>query len=243
MKESIYLIFAIIPAVLWIFYFYTHDKGEKEPLKLLFYSAFFGALVVIPVAFLELFIIKNLIPYFFPQFKIAPISAYTNFSSFLLISLLIISIIEEIFKFLAVRLTIYNSKYFNEIADGIIYMVAAAFGFAAFENFLYFLNFGNELIFVRSLFTPLFHASASSIVGHYLGLLKWDSKKFGWHIYLALFFAIILHFFYNFLVFFAGFSDNFLFILLAVLVLVFSAKWMFDKFKKSEEIDKICCIE
>jgi RsiW-degrading membrane proteinase PrsW (M82 family) len=203
MKEIIYLIFAVIPTILWVLYFYKHDKGEKEPCKFLIYAVILGAAVVIPAAFLELFVTKNLIPLFFPHAKVAPISAYPSFASFLIYNLIAIAIIEEVLKFLVIRFTVYRAKCFNEVADGIVYMVAAALGFAAFENFLYFLKFGQEVIFIRSLFTPLFHASASAIVGHYLGLAKWD-KKFQKKVYLALICAIILHFVYNFLVFFVS---------------------------------------
>lgn len=241
MKESLYLIFAVIPAFLWIYYFYKHDRGEKEPKRLLILAAVFGAIAVIPAAFLEIFITKNIIPFFFPQIKAAPISAYSTFAVFLILNLIVVSVVEEVLKFLSVRLTVYNSERFNEISDGIVYMVTAAFGFAAFENFLYFLNFGNEVIFVRSLFTPLFHASASAVVGHYLGLAKWD-KKFRRNVYLALIFSIVLHFLYNFLVFFSSFAESFFYIILAILLLAFSGKWMMDKFKECEDMDEECTL-
>lgn len=239
MKEIIYLIFAVIPTILWVLYFYKNDKGEKEPSRLLILAVILGAVVVIPAAFLELFFTKNLIPFFFPQDKIAPISSYSGFSSFIIYNLIIIAAIEETLKFLIIRLTVYRAKCFNEVSDGIIYMVACALGFAAFENFLYFLKFGQEVIFIRSLFTPLFHASASAIVGHYLGLAKWD-KKYKRKVYLALIFAIILHFVYNFLVLFAGFEGSSLYMILAVLLLAISGKWMLDKFKETEKIDGEC---
>jgi len=242
MKEFLYLVFAIIPAFLWIFYFYRQDEGEseKEPCGLLVYAAIFGAAAVIPAAFVELFVTKNLIPLFFPSVKfIAPISSYPQFTSFLISSLIIIAIVEELVKLLVVRLSIYRARCFNEVSDGIIYMVAAALGFAAFENFLYFLKFGQEVIFARSLLTPLFHASASAIVGHYLGLAKWD-KKYRIKVYLAIPCAIGLHFIYNVLVLSASMTDNNLYTALAIILLAISGKWMLDKFQETEEIDHDC---
>jgi len=237
MREGIYLIFAIIPAVLWIYYFYTHDKGERDPLILLILAAMVGAAVVIPTALSEIFITKNILPLFIPQSKIAPITAHSQFTIFLIFNLALIAIIEEVFKFLAVRLTVYNSRHFSEIADGIVYMVAAALGFAAFENFLYFLNFGQKIIVARSIFTPFFHASASAIVGHYLALAKWD-KSYSKKVYVALILAILLHFVYNFLVFSASFYGNYLYTILAIILLAISGRWMLQKFKETEDLDE-----
>lgn len=239
MKESTYFICALIPAVLWIWYFYRHDKGEREPARLLILAAFLGAVAVIPASFLENLFTQSARPLLLSEAKDFPISLLSTFWFFIILNLIIVSIVEEIAKFLAIRLTIYNSKYFNEVSDGIIYMVAAAFGFAAFENFLYFLNFGNNVIFARSLFTPLFHASASAIVGHYLGLAKWN-KCYKRKIYIGLICSIILHTVYNFLGFYPQFSGKIIgytMRFLVIILLVLSGKWMLDKFRETENID------
>ncbi|OIP23363.1 hypothetical protein COX95_03090 [bacterium CG_4_10_14_0_2_um_filter_33_32] len=237
MKQIIYLIFAIIPAVLWIYYFYKHDKGEKQPLRILILAAVFGAIAVIPAAFLEIIAIKKIIPVILPFEKVSSISSYTSFTLALILNVLFISVIEEVLKYLSVRFTVYYSKYFDEISDGIICMVAAAFGFAAAENFLYFMKFGQDVIFIRSLFTPLFHASASAIVGHYLGIAK-KEKKYQKKVLLAIIFAALLHFIYNSLVIFSGMSEKLLYNFLAIVLLVFSGKWMLDRFKETERIDE-----
>lgn len=230
MKEIVYLIFAIIPAVVWIYYFRRADKNEPEPVRLLVIAAFVGAAVVLPAAYTELFIAKNILPV---------LGLTASVSGFLLVNLAIVAVVEEVFKFLAVRFSVYYSECFNEYSDGIIYLVSAALGFAAFENFLYFINFGNEVILIRSLFTPLFHASASAIVGHYLGIVKF-SGKYSKRIFFALIFASIIHFIYNLLVFQANLTGNFLFIILAIVLLALSAKWMFDKFQEAEKKDAKC---
>lgn len=230
MTHVLYIIFAIIPAFLWIYYFHKADKNEPEPVRLLVISAFIGALVVLPAAYTELFIAKNILPNF---------GLKVSGSSFLLINLAVVAVVEEIFKFLAVRSSVYYSESFNEYSDGIIYMVSAAFGFAAFENFLYFLNFGHQIIVVRSIFTPLFHASASAIVGHYLGIVKFKGsgrKK----ILFAIIFASIVHYLYNLLVFRANIEGSFIFIGMAIVLLALSAKWMFDKFREAEKKDAKC---
>lgn len=243
MKEFLYLILAAIPIIGWVYYFYAHDKGEKESLGLLVFAVFIGALTVIPAALLELFVTQTLGPIFFPNFHFAPITLSSKFTTFLIHNLVVVAIVEETFKFLALRFTVFNSKKFNEVSDGIIYGVAIALGFSAIENFLYFLNFGEGVILSRSIFTPLFHASAGAIAAHYLALDKWDCKKYNIKVYLALLCSIILHFIYNFLVFSASIYSNSLYTFLAILLLLLSAYWMIRKFKEEEKVDDDCLVE
>jgi len=238
MNEFFYLFFALVPAVLWITYFYKSDKSEPEPIRLLLISAFIGGLMVFPAGYLQLFFTKQVAPFFLSVFGVES-SIYFSSIYYLIVTLLIVAIVEELLKFLAVRFSAFYSNSFNEYSDGIIYMVAAAFGFAAFENFLYFLNFGHEIIFVRSVFTPLFHASVSAIAGHYLAMYKFN-KKYRKHLIYSIIFSILVHFLYNFLVYLSSFADNFLYVVLAVLLLLLSAKWMFDKLKEEEERDEKC---
>ena len=90
----------------------------------------------------------------------------------LFLSFLWVGIVEEFFKFLAVRVTVYRSKEFNEVMDGMIYMVSAALGFAATENVGYMLGFGFSVGFLRAILSYLAHISFSAI----LGLLHGEGK-------------------------------------------------------------------
>jgi len=236
MNETLYFIFAIIPAIAWINYFYRTDKGEPESIKLLLIAFFMGALVVIPAAYIEIFVTKNLLPSLF--FNGEPIPT-TFFPYFILFSFIVVAIVEELFKYLSLRFSVYYSDGFNEYSDGIIYIVTVALGFAAFENFLYFLNFGPDIVVVRSIFTPLFHASASAIVGHYMIQMKY-SKVYKRTVAFALMFSMIIHFLYNLLVYNFSSSGNYWYVIIASGLLLLSAKWMFDKFKEAEEIDEKC---
>jgi RsiW-degrading membrane proteinase PrsW (M82 family) len=236
MREALYLIFAIIPAVIWIYYFYKKDKGEPEPIRLLFIAFFVGAIVVIPAAYLEIFITKNILSKFFLDDHL---SSGEFLSYFILLSFVCVAIVEELFKYLAVRFTVYYSDDFNEYADGIIYIVAAALGFAAFENFLYFLNFGPDIVVARSLFTPLFHASASSVVGHYMIQMKF-SRVFKKKVAAAFIVSSLIHVFYNILVYSFSSTDNYWYLATALLFLVLLGIWMIGKFKEAEEVDEKC---
>ena len=95
----------------------------------------------------------------------------------LFLSFLWVGIVEEFFKYLAVRLTVYRSKEFNEVMDGMIYMVSAALGFAATENVGYMLGFGYAVAFPRAILSYLAHISFSAILGFYMGKAKIEGKK------------------------------------------------------------------
>ena len=41
-------IFALSPALFWLWIWYTKDSKEKEPKKLVFRAFFFGALAILP---------------------------------------------------------------------------------------------------------------------------------------------------------------------------------------------------
>jgi RsiW-degrading membrane proteinase PrsW (M82 family) len=115
------LAFSLLVALFWLKKFRKMDKYEKEPERLIYLTFVAGALATIPSAILE-------IPLAFPS---SP-RAYPVKDLFL--SFLWVGMVEEFFKYLAVRLTVYRSTEFNEVMDGIIYMISAALGFAATEN-------------------------------------------------------------------------------------------------------------
>ena len=95
----------------------------------------------------------------------------------LFLSFLWVGIVEEFFKYLAVRLTVYRSNQFNEVMDGMIYMVSAALGFAATENVGYMLGFGFSVGFLRAILSYLAHISFSAILGFYMGKAKIEGQK------------------------------------------------------------------
>ncbi len=102
---------------------------------------------------------------------------------------------EESLKFLAVRLTVYRSPEFNEVMDGMVYMVSAALGFAATENVGYMLGFGYAVGFPRAILSYLAHISFSAILGFYMGKSKIEGQKN--LIWAGFALAITLHWLYD----------------------------------------------
>jgi len=104
---------------------------------------------------------------------------FSNFSNVpldVLITFLIVGVIEEITKFMAVKMTA-NGKI-NSVDDAIEICITAALGFAFVENIIYFTNImtvrgPDNILFpfvFRSLFSTFAHVMFSGMLGYYYGL-------------------------------------------------------------------------
>jgi RsiW-degrading membrane proteinase PrsW (M82 family) len=108
--------------------------------------------------------------------------------------------LEEILKISTLIILIRQTK-FTYFIDGAIYGFAAGIGFAVLENIEYILAFANAgfgVAITRVISTNLVHASASAIVGIFvgIGILEKPIKRV--RIYLSgLLLAIFLHFVFN----------------------------------------------
>jgi RsiW-degrading membrane proteinase PrsW (M82 family) len=174
--------FSLIVAFLWLRWFRKKDKYEKEPERLITLAFFAGALATVPSVFLESFLhLRD--------------QGSTIIPENLFLSFLWVGMVEEFFKYLAVRLTVYRSKQFNEVMDGMIYMVSAALGFAATENVGYMLGFGYSVGFLRAILSYLAHISFSAILGFYMGKAKIEGRKS--LVLVGFVLAVPLHWLYN----------------------------------------------
>jgi RsiW-degrading membrane proteinase PrsW (M82 family) len=176
------LAFSLLVALLWLKKFKKMDKYEKEPERLIFLAFLAGALATIPSVLLEsLFHLHD--------------QESIGMSRDLFLSFLWVGIVEESFKYLAVRLTVYRSKQFNEVMDGMIYMISAALGFAATENVGYMLGFGYSVGFFRAIIAYLAHIFFSSILGYYMAKAKIEGSR-NW-LWIGFILAISLHWLYD----------------------------------------------
>ena len=179
------LVVSFGPGLLWVYYFYRKDKYDPEPISLVLKAFLYGILAVFPAVLLE-----------YPFSKL--IAQPPNLITLLLLTVFVIGLVEETMKYLAIRYTVFKADQFNEVMDGIIYLVTAALGFAAFENLLYSAVLGFKVGLTRAFITSLVHASFSGILGYYLGRAKLeDNSKL---IYIGLGQVILLHGVYDFLV-------------------------------------------
>jgi RsiW-degrading membrane proteinase PrsW (M82 family) len=214
-------VFSFLVALLWLRWFRKKDKYEKEPERLIFLAFLAGALATVPSVFLEsLFRLHD--------------QGSTVVLRNLLLSFLWVGIVEEFFKYLAVRLTVYRSKQFNEVMDGMIYMVSAALGFAATENVGYMLGFGYAVGFLRAVLSYLAHISFSAILGFYMGRAKIEGQKNLIWVGFAL--AISLHWLYDAFLVAGTLESSGGFFLLGIVVWVFGLILTLILVKKAQAV-------
>lgn len=192
----ILLLISFLPVILLGLYIYKKDT-EKEPKSLLlelFISGLFAAIIVV---------IANLfMALMMPEFYLSNTSnKYSSYVLFVLI-FLEVALLEELIKWLMVKLIGYNNKNFDQKYDIIVYAVFVALGFAAIENVFYVLQGGINTGISRAIFSVPGHASFGVFMGYYLGIAKINEKTnkklYYKNIILSILMPTILHTIYNF---------------------------------------------
>lgn len=139
---------------------------------------------------------------------------FNSFAKNLAIVFIGIAAVEEFFKYLVVRLAMKHNPVFDEPADAMIYMIAAALGFAAMENIIVMHSFAPAILFdwtqplailaLRFIGATFLHTLASAIIGFYyaLSLCKIGQRETNPHLLILKGFliAIFLHGLFNYFI-------------------------------------------
>ena len=166
------LLLALVPAAVWLSFFYRRDRREPEPRMMVLGVAVLGALVgsavVIPLLRDVLDVGTRLTD--------SPVT-------FLIGSILVVGVVQEFAKYLTIRLSVYQSDEFDERADGIVYASAAGVGMAVALNVAFVVesggvDFGSAAI--RIVITALAQASFAAIVGYFLARQKLEARPLWW---------------------------------------------------------------
>ena len=182
------LIAAFGPTAIYTLLLWWLDRYEKEPLRLLIVTFFWGALPALALALVAEVAVGSFAPS-----VIGPDRQTT----------LVAPVIEEVLKALVViGLFLFARREFNGVLDGIIYGALVGFGFAMSENILYFMAYSNQLVTVWLLRAVLFgfnHAFFTSIVGIALGMVRYEQRRWMGYVAvpIALWLAIALHALHN----------------------------------------------
>jgi RsiW-degrading membrane proteinase PrsW (M82 family) len=182
------LTIALAPVFILLLYIYFRDKYDKEPIGLLLKGLFFGALITVPIVFMEGFFSafgKNLTGVIGVAYKSFVVAGFT----------------EELFKYMAVMFVFWRHKAFDERFDGIVYAAFVSLGFAAVENILYVFEHGTGTGILRALTAVPGHLLFGVTMGYYIGLARFMPEKKNKLLFRALFIPIFLHGFYNFMLF------------------------------------------
>jgi len=233
LSYSIYIVFGILPSLIWLSFYLRRDVNP-EPKLMILKIFFYGMLASLPAILFEKAI--------FGEFS------KLNFSSlviFILNIFLGVALIEEFLKFLVVKFGVLKDPEFDEPVDAMIYMITAALGFAAAENVLILFQLKPlgeifEVSLFRFLGATFLHALSSGICGFFIGLSFFNTKGRGKLVSIGLFLAILLHGFYNFYIMN---GEGSLKLLIPFLLLLISAIFVSFGFKRLKKMKSVCKIE
>jgi protease PrsW len=180
---------AALPAAVLVVLFYRADKAKPEPVGLIGKSVLYGFLATIPSILIELVVD-------------IPARGLPGFVGIAWTSFVTAALVEEGVKYFFLRRYIERNPAFDEVMDGIVYAACVSLGFAFAENLLYGLNGGWILVFRAFTAVPM-HASATGIMGYWIGLSKRETdpvvaranRRKG------LFSAVLIHGLYDFCLF------------------------------------------
>ena len=214
----ILIILSFIPILAILYYIYIKDEIEKEPLKLLT-IVFIGGIVSLFITTFLANKYQNYIPFLIEENP--NLETYKVF----LISFGEIGLIEELSKFLMLYILIWKNKKFNYIYDGIVYSTFISLGFATIENINYLWYGDFNTLLVRTIFTVPAHASFGIIMGYYFGYakyyfhMKYQSNAIK-YFYSGLFFVILYHGLFDYLLTFNSRYHIIVFIILCMFLFI-----------------------
>ena len=163
---------SLVPAAIWLVFFYTQDRLEPEPKGYVLAVFGLGALLAASIG----------VPLVEDIFRVSH-WLYADTLTTILGGILVVGFSQEFLKYAAVRYSIYRSDEFDEPTDGVIYATAAGLGYATVLNIQFVVSNGGVGLgagVVRMAIVALAHASFSGITGYFLGRAKFESEPIWW---------------------------------------------------------------
>lgn len=154
-----YILAAIIPAVVLMWYVYRQDTVEKEPWPLLWSLIVRGLLAAAVSVLLEYLGIRLLTRVMAPDHLLyKPLLAF-----------LVVALVEEGAKFLFLKRRTWKDPNFNYRFDGVVYAVFVSLGFAAIENVGYVFQYGLPVAVSRAVLSVPGHMGFAVVMGVFYG--------------------------------------------------------------------------
>lgn len=179
---------AALPGLFLAYKIYKLDKIESEPMNLIVLLFFLGVLSTLPASILESIggsILKGFV------------REDTNIYN-LIYFFVGVALVEELCKYIMLRIGSWKKADFDYVFDGIVYAVVTSCGFAVFENILYGFSYGLGVLLLRAITSIPGHIIFGIFMGHFYGLAKQaeargESSSKAMYLVLALLVPIILH--------------------------------------------------
>ncbi len=167
------VLLALVPAVLWLVFFYQQDRLEPEPV---------GQVVRIFVVGLALAGAIG-VPLIEQLFHVQDwLYAGSDMTTFLA-SIFVIGAVEAFIIYATVRYFIFDLPEFDERTDGVIYGTAAGLGYATALNLGFILSNGGSALGSGEVWVAevaLAHAAIGGLLGYFLGRAKLEQDPIWW---------------------------------------------------------------
>ena len=227
-------LFALVPTIMLVIFTLKSDKKSSEPKKNIVICLLSGILTISLAQFFESMTM--------PYFKSSVVLTF------------IWAMIEELSKIAIFYLFIFDNKYYDDIYDGVVYMMLIALSFAGLENLIYAFSESTvsdsiSLALIRDLTTIPLHVICGIVIGYFISLgsfSKDDNKKYV-NFLLAVIIPSLMHGIYNNLMSFLGsfklttsfqvFMFEVIPLLSIVIILFYIA---FRVLKKTIELNNVC---
>ncbi|MCO4771418.1 MAG: PrsW family intramembrane metalloprotease [Deltaproteobacteria bacterium] len=159
---------AVIPILCFLWFMWWLDRYDREPIWLFLGVFLWGAVGAVGLALFGSSLASIPVDILAP-----PGTAQSLGMTF------VAPLVEEPAKAI-VLLLVARSRHFDNVTDGFVYGAAAGLGFGMSENILYFMRVAAEgdplawaaTVTIRTLYSALMHAGATSLVGAALGIAK-----------------------------------------------------------------------
>lgn len=167
------VLLALVPAVLWLAFFYRQDRLEPEPVgqvaRIFVVGLALAGAIGVPLTD-QLFHVQDWL------YAGQPITTF-------LASVFVIGAVEAFIIYATVRYFIFDSHEFDERTDGVIYGTAAGLGYATALNLAFILSNGGSALGSGEVFVAevaLAHAAIGGLLGYFLGRAKLEQDSIWW---------------------------------------------------------------
>ena len=177
-------IFSLVPAAIWLVFFYRLDRREPEPKQMVINVFVLGMLFMAAIYQPVLKGVFGIDEWLYQ-------SAASRFFG----GILVVGFIEQAIVYLAVRFGVFENIEFDERVDGVIYAVAAGLGVATVVNFVYVAERGGvdlDIGSIRMVVNALAYGSLAGVLGYFIGQAKFEVTPI-WYMPAGLTIAAFLH--------------------------------------------------
>ena len=158
----IYVLAAVVPAVVLMRYVYRQDRVDREPPRLLGGLALRGVYAALAAIVLETL----------GQSVLNALLSQDNPRHVVLTAFRVVAVVEGVTKVFFVYRRTWRDPNFNYRFDAIVYAVFVSLGFAAFENVKYVFSYGLSVALPRAILAIPGHMGFAVFMGWFYGRAK-----------------------------------------------------------------------